>query len=67
MEHQRFERAVVARVGELGVGHVESQFAGFGHIILAVDELEPRLGIDEAAYQPCGRNPIDMDVAARHP
>src|SRR3546814_8865466 len=65
-EHQGLEGAAVAFVGELSVRHVEPQFVRLRHISFAIDELEARLGVDEAANEPGGRDALDMESAARH-
>src|SRR5262249_40546463 len=64
---EHLERALVALMGELGLEHVEAQFAGVGAVAFARHELELRLRIDEAADQPGAGNAVDIDALPRHP
>src|SRR5262249_23051993 len=64
---EHFERAHVALVRHLALEHVEAQLARLRLVILSRDELEARLGIDEASYQPRTGDTIDMDAATRDP
>src|SRR4051794_16974678 len=61
------ERAAVALVGELGFEHVEAQLAGIRHVAFSRHELKPGLRVDEAADQPRGSDPVDMDARAGDP
>ena len=64
---QRFEGAAIAFVRELRLEHVEAQLALLRPIAFRSDELEPRLGIDEAPDEPRARDAVDEDSFTRHP
>ena len=59
---QHFERALVALVRELGLEHVEAQFARMRAIPLAGYEFESSLRIDKAADQPGAGDAIHIDA-----
>src|SRR3954468_15975474 len=64
---QNLERAAVALMRELGFEHVEAQLTCIRHIAFGRYEPEPGLRVDEAADQPRGGDPIDMDALASDP
>src|SRR3954452_24468777 len=61
------ERAAVPLVGELGFEHVEAQLAGIRHIAFGRHELKPGLRVDEAADQPRGGDPLDVNARTGYP
>ena len=65
--HQHLERAEIALVRELRLEHVEPDLVRAWLVGVAAHELEPRLGVDEAADQPGTGDAVDVDAAAGHP
>lgn len=64
---QRLEGAAVALVRVLGLEHVESQLSRLRLVTLRRDELEARVGVDEALDEPCARDAVDEDALPRDP
>src|SRR5262245_65221235 len=61
------EGALVPIVRELGLEHVEAELAGSRRVTLRDDELEARIGVDEAPDQPRAPDPVDVDTLASDP
>jgi len=51
----------------LRAAHVERVSVQAGNVRIPIDKHELRLLIDELAYQPRTRGPVDMDIAAGYP
>src|SRR5229473_1671488 len=64
LEHG-FKRAVFAVMSELGSKHVERNCA-FDHFVIA-DEIETWALVDELLDEPCGSQPIDVQISASGP
>src|SRR3954471_1488607 len=64
---QDLKRAAVALVRELGFEHVEAQLAGLPPVAFGRQDLEPPLGVDEAADQPRGGDPVDVNARTGDP
>src|SRR5438093_6814960 len=64
---ENLERAAVSLVRVLRLEHVEARFTGLRPVSLARDELEARVGIDEAADEPGAGHPVDVNPLPGHP
>ena len=64
---EHLERAAVALVRKLRVEHVEPELAWPGAVVLANDELEPRVRVDEPADEPAARHPVNVDALPGDP
>jgi hypothetical protein len=64
---ERLERAVLADVRVLGLEHVEAELARLSCVATRRNELESRVGVDEAPYEPCARDSVDVHPRSRHP
>src|SRR5260370_6290969 len=64
---KNLECAAIALVRELGIEHVESDLALFRAIAARRNELEFRVGVDEALDKPRASHPIDMNPLASDP
>src|SRR6266481_7005604 len=67
MCENNFEAAAVALMSELGLKHIEPQFALFRNVSLGRHEFEPGSGINETADQPSAGDTVDEDTLTGHP